>query len=139
MDLTIGVTASKRRPATFSQSSFSRTSNLFFCFSPPLWNVIVNLFVPVSTMFLSIFNGLWSNDSVNFLSKAGAFQFCAFRRDPLLILPRRTLNQIYSMKRTRRCNISHSHSSSSFHAINPVFPYRSYKLSHLRCYAQSLI
>ena len=38
MDLTIGVTASKRRPATFSPSFFAWTPNLFFCF-PPLFMV----------------------------------------------------------------------------------------------------
>ena len=66
MDLTIGVTASKRRRATFSQSSFSRTTNLFFAFlrpsyflaKPLCWNVIMEICATSSTMLLSIFGGL---------------------------------------------------------------------------------
>ena len=66
----------KQRPATFSHSFFSQTSNLFFALlccsnflAKPLWNVIMDLCVPSSTKFLSILVVFGQNEIVNFLSK----------------------------------------------------------------------
>ena len=101
---------------------------------------------PFRLCFGQFLEVLGQNEIADFLSKARAFQPYAFRCDILLILLRRSLNQMLYILRVAFLKMQYftltsdlSSSSSHFDAINPVFSYRSYKLFHRRCYGQSLI
>ena len=149
-DLTNDVTASTRRPTTFSQFFFSRTSNLFFAFLLTLIlpsKASLECYygpLPLRLCFCQFLVFLGQKNIANFLAKAGASFPCAVPSVVVLCL-------FFPIVATTRLDVAHlempyftfSSESSSlsipFGAITPVFPYTNCKLSHLCCYGQSLI